>query len=428
MVDSNFAADAASQLVPPVLVQIDIAQLILMFPGPCLWLDHSGALKHVNLSGEALAGALLLDEAPELARMVQAVLQDGLPRQDHVALALDGQNKSLGKSTGDAQIFQLMILPIQQKETQQQSQPGILILGREVSLERNMLRALLASRQLFRDLVACSTDFAWETDRLGNFTFVSLGGALGFSSAELVGQSARRLAAQRADDASQWPFETQTPLESVEIWLKKNDGSLGCFSLAALPVTDAQGYWAGARGVARDITSARERDAALRQALARVRALSETDVLTGLFNRRAFMERLNRCLQQKQGGAILYMDLNQFKAINDTHGHAAGDALLKEFAALLNLGRRNQDFSARLGGDEFALWLDAADGSIAEKIARQLRERAPALAKAYAAEGEKFGVAIGIGVAPAGALLQADDILAQADAAMYRAKKDGKTA
>jgi len=171
---------------------------------------------------------------------------------------------------------------------------------------------------------------------------------------------------------------------------------------------------------------------ALRQ-IADQRALhhmARTDELTQLLNRRAFMAELDRALNRAERtaamGALMYVDLDNFKPINDTFGHEAGDTILVRVAALLQSHSRDYDLVARLGGDEFALWLDGADGPAAQDRARDLIAAFDALKELGADPARPFGVSIGIALhrPEGGPGLQR--ILNAADAAMYRAKKDGK--
>ena len=136
----------------------------------------------------------------------------------------------------------------------------------------------------------------------------------------------------------------------------------------------------------------------------------------------------DRAKRHDAPGALLYIDLDNFKPINDTHGHEAGDNALKAIAEVLRGHSRRYDLAARLGGDEFALWLDETDGATAEGRAWELRAAVQALDVESGAPDKPFGLSIGVAVHGAhdreGWELQ--DLLNQADAAMYRAKKADK--
>jgi diguanylate cyclase (GGDEF)-like protein/PAS domain S-box-containing protein len=153
------------------------------------------------------------------------------------------------------------------------------------------------------------------------------------------------------------------------------------------------------------------------------------DHLTGLFNRAAFEEMLTLALQRHQRNgnalALLYLDIDRFKHINDTYGHAAGDALLKKFAECLRIAVRTTDFVARLGGDEFCIVLDniktpANAIGVAEKILELAR--APLHFEDHALT---ISTSIGIAFVQLPELAGADYI-ARADAALYQAKQAGR--
>ncbi|MDJ0683895.1 MAG: sensor domain-containing diguanylate cyclase [Alphaproteobacteria bacterium] len=161
-------------------------------------------------------------------------------------------------------------------------------------------------------------------------------------------------------------------------------------------------------------------------------AMARTDELTRLLNRRAFMAELatalDRAKRHKAPGALLYIDLDNFKPINDTHGHEAGDRALMAIAEVLRGHSRRYDLAARLGGDEFALWLDETDGDTAESRAWELRDAVRALDVESGAPDKPFGLSIGVAVHGMHDRegFELKDLLNQADAAMYRAKKAGK--
>jgi diguanylate cyclase (GGDEF)-like protein len=159
-----------------------------------------------------------------------------------------------------------------------------------------------------------------------------------------------------------------------------------------------------------------------------LRKLAHHDPLTGLPNRLAFSEFAVRAVQRARLGeslAVLLIDLDRFKLVNDTFGHSTGDALLCEVAARLRGVVRENDFVARMGGDEFAIIQVGSDQpNSAEALARRLVER---LSGSYAIRGH--GLAVGGSVGVVFADPSADDVdilLHRADLALYRAKHDGR--
>jgi diguanylate cyclase (GGDEF)-like protein len=161
-----------------------------------------------------------------------------------------------------------------------------------------------------------------------------------------------------------------------------------------------------------------------RQAEARVLYMATHDALTGLANRAELMTGLARRLTELREPAailaVLYLDLDYFKSVNDTQGHAAGDALLKFMADRLRATAGPDDLVGRLGGDEFAVVQRVASAEAAVDLARRL-------VAALDRPGEQggSGVSIGLALAP-GHGLDADQLLACADAALYAAKAAGK--
>ncbi|TMC03640.1 MAG: EAL domain-containing protein [Chloroflexi bacterium] len=148
------------------------------------------------------------------------------------------------------------------------------------------------------------------------------------------------------------------------------------------------------------------------------------DLLTGLPNRALLIERLQQqLLRQTRTGesvAVLVMDLTDFKAVNDSLGHAVGDELLKQVGPRLSASLRAADTMARLGGDEFAILLPGTDETGAARVAQKMLA---ALEQAFPLEGETLdiGASVGVAVAPAHAT-QAEQLLSRADVAMYAAK------
>ncbi|TWA90762.1 PAS domain S-box-containing protein/diguanylate cyclase (GGDEF)-like protein [Azospirillum brasilense] len=159
----------------------------------------------------------------------------------------------------------------------------------------------------------------------------------------------------------------------------------------------------------------------------RLRRLSERDGLTGLFNRRTFFERLEEVLDRPDTGpsALLYVDLDNFKAVNDLHGHQQGDAVLKAIGGLLTNGVRPGDLPGRLGGDEFVLWLGRTDEGQAVAVAERLLAGMAALRHLSASPDKPLGLSIGIAVHRVGRET-VQELTDRADSAMYDAKKRGK--
>ncbi len=159
----------------------------------------------------------------------------------------------------------------------------------------------------------------------------------------------------------------------------------------------------------------------------RYKLASETDALTGVRNRRAFMSSLETYLSTKPvQGALMYMDIDHFKSINDRHGHAVGDRVLVECAAVISRAVGGNAFLSRLGGEEFAACFPGADSSQAAAIAEDIRR---AFERAHIPAGNAtVSATLSIGVAFVGKDQAASDLLNSADRALYAAKTAGRNA
>jgi len=203
-------------------------------------------------------------------------------------------------------------------------------------------------------------------------------------------------------------------------------GAAFWLEIDAMPFTrsgDSASHWVV---VSRDITERRTAEQAIHR-------LAFYDVLTGLPNRRLLMERLGAVVAQARPGAaisaVLYLDIDNFKGINDERGHATGDVLLERAAARLAQAVRGRDMVARIGGDEFVILLDARapdpDTSVrlALEVAAEVRA---ALGAPLELEGQPYRISASIGVALVMPGADPHDLLREADTAMYHAKAGGR--
>ena len=160
--------------------------------------------------------------------------------------------------------------------------------------------------------------------------------------------------------------------------------------------------------------------------LDRLEREAQSDPLTGLANRTLFLRRVEASLERASGMAtVLFLDLDDFKAINDRAGHAAGDAVLVAAAGRIEASVRPGDVAARMGGDEFAVLLEDVDDHHGEQVAGRILDL---LAEPVVVDGEELWVrsSVGIATAPAGSV-GAGELLHRSDVAMYRAKEAGKS-
>ena len=173
------------------------------------------------------------------------------------------------------------------------------------------------------------------------------------------------------------------------------------------------------------------RNQSLAELTARLQALSTTDPLTGIPNRRALDERIdNEFERSKRYGAslaVVMIDLDRFKGLNDKHGHAAGDAVLREVAHILDVEKRRGDTVARYGGEEFVALLPHADAAAAQAWAERVRMRLATtvveLGRVMLRTTASFGVAA---IDRRGDLAGSESLLESADRALYQAKERGR--
>ncbi|MBA3919036.1 MAG: hypothetical protein C0516_10680 [Gemmatimonas sp.] len=165
---------------------------------------------------------------------------------------------------------------------------------------------------------------------------------------------------------------------------------------------------------------------------ARLEQLAQTDPLTQLLNRRALTERINaemeRALRYDSTMALLMIDLDHFKSVNDTYGHLVGDDVLRDVAQLLHDTIRTSDIVARYGGEEFLVLLPETDDEGAESFAERIRAAVEGhgFASESLAASLRLTASVGVAVFPAARIESVEDLFSRADAALYRAKADGR--
>ncbi|THG71181.1 diguanylate cyclase [Pseudomonas sp. A-1] len=243
--------------------------------------------------------------------------------------------------------------------------------------------------------------------------------------AELEGRRACEallLDTSEADCAAMWAQVSRTGSWQSEVTLLRGDGEAFSAWLSLAAVYDEQRRPSHFTGLFTDISAAKEEQE-------RILQMAYHDRLTGLPNRSLVRDRLTQALRQarRQGSllAVLFLDLDRFKPVNDTFGHAVGDLLLRAVAERLAQTVRDSDTVARLGGDEFLIVLeDLDDVAMAERIAGRLVE---ALQQPFPIDGHvlHIGTSIGIALYPDDGS-DAAELVRKADAAMYRAKDNGR--
>lgn len=184
------------------------------------------------------------------------------------------------------------------------------------------------------------------------------------------------------------------------------------------------GDFAGGGGLAEEIERLRGLVRGLEDRVRELDRLAHQDALIDLPNRRGFLRQLDRLIDRVRRygdqGAMLFVDIDGLKTINDSYGHKAGDEALIQVARELAAGVRRSDTVARLGGDEFGILLERADEATALETSERLADRIAACEFHYDGTKLKLGVAIGVGLI--GKDDTPDSIMNRADKAMYRAK------
>ncbi|MBL8705210.1 MAG: GGDEF domain-containing protein [Rhodospirillales bacterium] len=520
---------------PAPTLSPDAGRLVACLPVPALLVDRAGAVLAANDAARGLA-PLVASQALRLAN---------------------------GEGSGRIELKEGTATRWFDVATTRLDADGVVLATlREATLDQNLRDALVESRQRYRDLVEMSSDFAWETDLAGAFVFVSHDRVLGHATRSMIGRRPADFLIDPQMEGMPLPFDQAEPVDATEFWAVDAQGHPRCLMTVARPVFDAQGVHSGTRGMCRDVTEDRLREADLAQAvqgasvlghiLATMRdaiepktiltsacnaivpalsaagcrlfraddtgalslavaigaappglddsglalasddaasciaadaqyrrnrkgrivlwrdaeapgwtqaerallrkvadqlgvalaefaeremleRLSTTDPLTGLLNRRAFGDQLRRRVARaasdkdaSQGGALLYVDLDNFKQINDRAGHERGDQALKAVAALLGRSARPTDLIARLGGDEFALWIEGADRAATEALSARLLAAIAEMREFNVDQAKPFGMSIGGAVYDPASGEDTDALVARADAAMYAGKRAGK--
>jgi len=292
----------------------------------------------------------------------------------------------------------------------------------DLAHRRQLFRRLRDSEARYRALADHSTDIIMNLDLDGRIRFVSpsirqLGG---FTPAALIGTNASAMIApdhlESAAAAHRAALAAGGEPVRVEYQAITATGERRWFETHTRAVMDDGGRVDGVISTIRDIEA--------RKALeSRLSTAALTDPLTGLANRRAFTDALDRHLTAGSAGCVALFDLDHFKQVNDRYGHAAGDAVLRCFGRLAERAVRDGDLVARIGGEEFAVLLAGASPGQAAQVCERLRRSLGD--EAFAFEGRRLRVTASGGVAAidGGA---AADILAAADAALYDAKRAGR--
>lgn len=288
--------------------------------------------------------------------------------------------------------------------------------------------SLRVSEERFRNLVEAMRDCIWECDDEFRFRYLSprVPHHLGYEPDEILGRGLWDFMPQGEFEAflaeNAQTLRQRQPAVGQEYTFIRKDGMCIPAEITVTPFFDAKGRLQGYRGVLRDITQRKRLEAELI-------TLATTDSLTGITNRRHFLEMAQaELMRSRRYGipmALIMLDIDHFKHINDTCGHQAGDEALRRMAQTCRANLRASDIFGRIGGEEFAAVLVQADIQAARHSAERLLKALADLTVATSSGPVRFTVSIGLALFdPAGDTLE--DLMKRADEALYAAKRAGR--
>ncbi len=303
---------------------------------------------------------------------------------------------------------------------------GVYGIGKDVTEEVNAKKALRESEQKYRLIAENMNDLIAVFDLEGIVTYASPSyqRVLGVKPEEFVGQLALFLTHE--DDHPKILLEFKKAVQhqrpfTIEHRKKGPSGKWLYFETVCMPLWAEQNVLEGYVGISRNINERKYYEEKLEH-------MAFYDPLTDVPNRRLFEKLANQALseaaQSGKKAAVMYLDLDNFKIINDTHGHDAGDELLIQFTDRLKKSLRNKDVLARMGGDEFTILLPDTNKTDAEQTAARILQ---AIQQPYKFKSHTFASTSSIGIAfyPAHGDTT-EKLIQQADEALYRAKKKGR--
>ncbi|MBV8621425.1 MAG: EAL domain-containing protein [Curvibacter sp.] len=412
--------------------ETQLADLLRQLPGGVSRLDRDNRFLFVNdahaqwfglsagqMIGRSLAEVVSPERQRRMAPQVAKVLA-GEPQVFENRVVLD---------SGEVRYRHTTMAP---ERTADGAVCGYIVFAIDITERKNMEIALEQNQSRLRTLVNALPDMVFVKDLEGLYHFCNpvFEQFAGRSESAILGHSDRELFL--SEDALRFGLRDQEVLKSGRPVVYEEekvfaDGHAGVFETIKTPLRDAAGQVAGVLGVSRDITDRK-------RAEKEIERLAFYDALTDLPNRRLLVDRLNQAMlsSARTGhyGALLFIDLDNFKDLNDTLGHDLGDWLLRLVGRRLVAGLRAADTVARFGGDEFVLMLEELSldrTAAAEQTERVAEKLLASLNQPYELKEIEHYSTPSIGITLfRGTETRVDELLKRADLAMYQAKAGGR--
>jgi diguanylate cyclase (GGDEF)-like protein/PAS domain S-box-containing protein len=299
----------------------------------------------------------------------------------------------------------------------------LIITGRDITRIKAVEQALIESKNRYDMLAEGTRDIPWEINPCADVVYV--GPSIqqwGYRNSDWMGQHITHFI--HPDDRSRFIERIdallggQTIADYLHIRIRSQQGDFSDVEITTAPIYDSFGYIIAIYGIMRDISHhIQDRE--------KFEKLAVIDDLTNLYNRRYFTAQLEKVIQSTNDtphpSYIMFMDLDDFKQINDNFGHEAGDLALQRISEQLRSSLRKRDIVCRIGGDEFAAIISETEEDIVKAICSRIFGAIDNLSF-----GNDIKVGISIGLARLGATSTVESILHSADVAMYEAKREGK--
>ena len=406
----------------------DMANLLVSADIAALFLDVHFCIKRFTPATCALFQLIKSDVGRPISDISHHFL--GLNLVQEAELTLKSRlARELEVKTADDKCFIIRISPFRTNENEIE---GVVVTFVDITRLNQIKVSLSKSRERIELLLKSTGEAIYGVDTSGKCSFVNakLLDELGFTEAELIGRNTHMVFHHTHSDGSEYPWsecfvhrclEEQKMQRGAHDLVWRKDGTSFPISYSVSPILENE-VLVGAVVIFRDMTKEYA-------SLNKLDHQARHDALTGLINRREFDERLERVLDNRseypEQHILCYLDLDQFKVINDACGHLAGDELLRQLSNVLQSHVRKRDTLARLGGDEFGLLMEHCDLHEGKRVANGMRDAVANYRFSWQGNVHMVGVSIGL-VEIIGDGRDKTDLLKAADAACYAAKENGR--